>query len=260
MKTATEQGSADLQQCFKCPSPSTYILRPVLDTCQVCPPGLACQGDATLTPVVAGSMWARDNDMFRLKSCPFGYYVFPMGIVILDTVTASQQKCMPCDKGYECTNTSCVTCSPCEPGYYKAAVSTDACVPCPANTYREGTGATDIANCVSCLSKSSTAGLTGQRSWRSCLCDSNQYRLVANTASDACIACPSGLICRGEGPVDAVVPNSTWVAEGAFYKLQGCPKGYYVFPMASQAWILSLQHSRSASSAARARSAPTRHA
>ena len=106
LRTADEQGSADLQQCFKCPSPSTYILRPVLDTCQVCPPGLSCQGDATLTPVVEGSMWERDNDIFRLKTCPSGYYVFPK---FSDAFVMANQKCLPCEKGEECTNTSCVT-------------------------------------------------------------------------------------------------------------------------------------------------------
>ena len=31
MKTQEEQGSVDLQECFKCPSPSTYILNPDVD-------------------------------------------------------------------------------------------------------------------------------------------------------------------------------------------------------------------------------------
>jgi hypothetical protein len=167
--------------------------------------------------------------MYRLQSCAQGYKVINTGAN--GAFSHDVQTCSLCGKGEECNNASCVVCTPCEPGSYKAAVSTDACLPCPANTYREDPGATDIANCASCLAKSSTAGLTGQRSWRSCVCDSSQYRLVANTASDSCIACPPGLICRGEGPVDAVVSNSTWMAEGTFYKLQSCPKGYYVFPM-----------------------------
>ena len=40
LRTTEEQGSEDLQQCFKCQSPSSYILRPDVDLCQACPPGL----------------------------------------------------------------------------------------------------------------------------------------------------------------------------------------------------------------------------
>ena len=34
MRTAAEAGSADLQECRPCLSPSTYILRPDVDSCQ----------------------------------------------------------------------------------------------------------------------------------------------------------------------------------------------------------------------------------
>ena len=125
MKTQEEQGSADLQECFKCPSPSTYILNPDLDECQPCPPGLTCSGDATLAPKIEGSEWVVQGSFFKLESCPSGYYVFPASV---DTANAGQQECLPCIKGEECVAAPCVSCTLCQPGFYKAAVSTDECV------------------------------------------------------------------------------------------------------------------------------------
>ena len=73
------------------------------------------------------------NAIIRLESCPSGYYVYPNGPV--KDSNAALQKCAPCGKGEECTNSTCVTCSVCSPGFYKAAVSTEPCLACPANTY-----------------------------------------------------------------------------------------------------------------------------
>jgi hypothetical protein len=123
-----------------------------------------------------------------------------------------------------------VTCTKCAPGYFKSATSTEPCEPCPANTYRETSGATELGDCVACLAKSSTKGILGQGSWRSCVCNSGYYRIVANDASHACMDCPKGLTCDGTSNVRPVVGGSVWVADGAIYSLQSCPKGYYVFP------------------------------
>ena len=123
-----------------------------MDLCQACPPGLVCHGDATLDPVVEGSTWVQDGAIFRLEACPTGYFVSPKSTEPFD---AAQQRCLPCGKGEECTeSSSCVTCSECQAGYYKAAVSTDPCVACPANTYRETTGASDLGMCLGCQVKS----------------------------------------------------------------------------------------------------------
>ena len=108
-------------------------------------------------------------------------------------------------QGEECVDSSCVTCTECAPGFYKAAVSTEACSACPANTYRETSGATELGNCVACLSKSSTNGAVGQSNWSACVCDSGYYRIVANDASDACMDCPLGLTCDGTSTVTPVV-------------------------------------------------------
>ena len=130
-------------------------------------------------------------------------------------------------------DSSCVTCTPCAPGHYKAAVSTEACDACPANTYRETPGATELANCKGCLAKSSTNGAVGQSSWTSCVCDSDYYRILADDKDDACMDCPLGLTCDGTSAVTPVVTGSVWAADGAIYKLQSCPSGYYVSPTAS---------------------------
>ena len=145
MKT-TDEGSIDLQECFKCPSPSTYILQPDVDTCQPCPPGLVCAGDATFTAVIAGSDWVEQGSFFKLESCPAGYYVSPAGVEALSAATAQQQLCLPCEKGFDCVNTSCVTCTACSPGFYKAAVSTEPCAPCPTNTYVETEGSQALSS------------------------------------------------------------------------------------------------------------------
>ena len=120
LKSTSEQGSRDLQQCFKCLSPSSYILQPDLDVCQPCPPGLTCAGDATFSPVIAGSVWVKNGSFVKLQSCPSGYEVSPAGLHTLTAATAQQQQCRPCEKGYECVTASCVTCTACAPGYYKA--------------------------------------------------------------------------------------------------------------------------------------------
>ena len=98
MKTQEEQGSVDLQECFKCPSPSTYILNPDVDACMDCPPGLTCSGDATLAPKIDGSVWVEQGSFFKLESCPAGYYVFPALVDTLSLGTAAQQTCLFCEK------------------------------------------------------------------------------------------------------------------------------------------------------------------
>jgi len=168
--------------------------------------------------------------MFVLRNCPMGHKVINTTMSSPNIFSHDSQICQFCEKGQECNSESCEACSPCQAGYYKAAVSTDPCVACPANTYREETGAVDISNCVSCLAKSSTAGQGGQSSWSSCVCDINYYRIVADSATDACMGCPPGLTCDGSSTVQPVVANSIWLPDGAIFKLQSCPSGYYVFP------------------------------
>jgi hypothetical protein len=102
MSTTEEQGSVDLQQCFKCLSPSSYILQPDIDVCQPCPPGLTCAGDVTFTPVIAGSVWVTNGSFVKLQSCPSGYEVSPAGLHTLTAATVQQQQCRPCEKGCDC--------------------------------------------------------------------------------------------------------------------------------------------------------------
>ncbi|MFZ8927309.1 MAG: hypothetical protein ACO3CU_11185, partial [Candidatus Nanopelagicales bacterium] len=189
--------------------------------------------------MVEGSTWVQDGAIFRLEACPTGYFVSPKSTEAFD---AAQQRCLPCGKGEECThNSSCIECSACAPGMYKAAVSTEPCVSCPANTYREGAGATDLGMCLSCLARSSTQGAVGQSSWRACVCDSDYYRIVANSADDACLECPAGLTCQADMTYEPVVPGSNWTMDGAIFRLQSCPSGYYVSPRASETFNAALQ-------------------
>ncbi len=201
MKT-TAESSADLQECFKCPSPSTYILRPDVDECQVCPPGLSCSGDARLAPKIEGSVWVEHGSFWKLDSCPAGYYVSPAGLVTLTAATAQQQQCLPCEKGYECVTASCVTCTACAPGFYKAAVSTETCSPCPANTYVETVGSSALSLCQVCQPKSSTLQKTGQSFRQACVCDMDYYLIISRKGTPdevlSCQVCPRGAVC-GDG-------------------------------------------------------------
>lgn len=102
------------------------------DQCQVCPPGLHCNGSAGVAVVTPGSIWSADDFIFRLESCPTGYSVYYGS----DIFNAELQKCEPCGKGKECTLDICTTCLDCAAGYYKAVKGPIACTECPENTYR----------------------------------------------------------------------------------------------------------------------------
>ena len=91
------------------------------------------------------------------------------------------------------------------------------------------------------LAKSSTNGAVGQSSWTSCVCDGNYYRIVAKAVTDACMDCPPGLTCDGTSTVQSVVEGSTWVEDGAFYRLESCPSGRFVFPVSVDVSNAALQ-------------------
>ena len=147
-----------------------------------------------MAPKTVGSVWVEQGSYFKLESCPVGYYVTPAGVGTLSATTASQQECVPCGKGEECTNATCVACTPCAPGAYKAAISTEPCAPCPASTYVETEGSTALSLCLSCQAKSSTLDATGQSSRRACACDKEYYLITsqAGTTDEAlsCQTCP----------------------------------------------------------------------
>ena len=236
--TAGEMDSIDEQRCHKCSVDNQYIIDPDVDSCQKCPPGLVCQGDATVQRVVENSTWIRhqagSSQVFKLVSCPSGYRR------VSTDGEWELQECEPCGKGEECTNATCITCAPCQPGYYKAAVSTDACLACPADRYRETAGASDLGLCRKCQLKSSTQGMRGQTSRRSCECDREYYLITSDEglASESllCQTCPKGARCaddecalRNEGfncsDGSGIVGN--WSKDDTgHYRLTSCPAGY----------------------------------
>jgi hypothetical protein len=195
MKTQEEQGSADLQECFKCPSPSTYILNPDVDECQPCPPGLHCDGTSTVQPVVQNSTWEQDGAIYRLQSCPSGYAVFPVSV---DASNAALQECTPCPEGTECVLETCKTCSHCAAGTYKDVVGTQACRSCPQNTYNPDVNSKTFANCLTCPQGADTGGLVGQTSLDACLCSDRMYSTELEPVF-TCETCPSGAMCMGDG-------------------------------------------------------------
>jgi len=74
----------DVQQCMKCLDEAQYILRPNEDACLKCSRGLKCRGDATLDPIVAGSVWVEEEVVgvgmiYQLVSCLAHHFVSPGG-------------------------------------------------------------------------------------------------------------------------------------------------------------------------------------
>jgi hypothetical protein len=228
----------DAQRCVKCDFGSEYIITPTnsnltfrSERCHTCPKGLLCMGNSTVSPLVAGSIWQIKNitglgSIYSLKSCPFGYY---KSIGDPDQY-GSQDQCMPCPAGTECTQASCDNCTACKEGYYKDTATPEACSPCPRNTYNDKIGATDLAFCKQCPADSTTLGtnnaLVGQ-----CVCDPQYYRVHSD--SQSCMICPNGAMCAGEvssvcsfgteSPLckQSVIGNWTFSADGNLY-LMAC--------------------------------------
>jgi len=207
----------------------------ITDECQVCPPGLTCYGDESMTKVVNESVWQIQGPIFKLDTCPYGMAVYNGNDGVFNE---ELQQCDMCDKGAECTTPPCTTCVQCAPGKFKSAKSTESCQLCPANTYREDPGARELGDCQDCVAGSNTGGNKAQTSWRNCLCDKAYYKIISNVPSDACYECPPGLTCDGDDTVDIVelpsgkiegVEKGNWTANGPIFRLQSCPFGYQIY-------------------------------
>ena len=133
----TQNASHDTAKCHRCLD-TQYIINPDKDACQRCPPGLICQGDNVVVPVVKNSTWAPEDGLFKLQTCPTGYSKISVAN------QWDQQKCQQCAAGTECVLQVCDSCSDCEPGSYKDAAGTQACRACPQNTYNPYPGATGV--------------------------------------------------------------------------------------------------------------------
>jgi len=172
------------------------VINASVDKCQPCPAGLKCHGNASFEALTINSSWVEDGNIFRLQTCPSGYYVSPPGQGSIDASNAALQKCEPCGKGEECTNSTCVTCSECPAGKYKAAVSTEACEMCPANTYRDDPGARELRNCQACPSGANTGDSNGQTSVDACQCEERFYVATGMAGlTFSCAKCPIGAVC-----------------------------------------------------------------
>ena len=192
LMTTLIAGSEDLQECKACNNPSQYILHPK-ESCQSCPPGLLCSGNAYVEPVVGNSTWIRNGSIYLLINCPAGFQVYSS-----DPTT---QQCISCSAGEECPVAPCVTCSSCQPGYYKPAQGTSPCQPCPADTYGTTSGGqVESTACIKCTANSNTGNLVGQNSVSSCICSEGYYLDNINTSQTKgqCLSCPEGATCPGD--------------------------------------------------------------
>ncbi len=223
----TQNASHDTQKCHRCLE-TQYIVNGDKDACEKCPPGLTCRGDHVVVPVVKNSTWAAEDGVYKLRSCPMGYSKISVAS------EWDQQKCQPCEAGYECTLEVCDTCARCQPGTYKDAPGTQACRACPQNTYNPDQGATAFTQCRSCPDGAVTVG-SGQTSSDACQCNERTY-LVSGLA--VCRTCPVGAMCS-DGTcalaednlqcapgMEAI--NGNWMRstqDGSFLLL-GCPVGH----------------------------------
>ncbi len=103
--------SHDVQACQACQT-DHYILSTTLSnvTCQRCPVGAACDGNA-LRSLVIGAMWVADlaTGVYRLVSCPPGYE--------MQAATLDGQQCLLCPAGFYCVGDAALRAA-CKDGTY----------------------------------------------------------------------------------------------------------------------------------------------
>ena len=231
--------SHDRQQCKLCLE-NQYILNPDTDLCQMCPPGLSCDGSDAVIAYLNESSWVKNGSVYLLTGCPIGYSVSSVGV--LGTFDATVQQCRPCQKGEECVSAPCLTCSPCSAGYFKPLIGIEECMPCPSNTFNSKQGAQDQSECQPCRIHASTQGRIAQISQASCICD-DQYYAQSSLFNYQCIKCPNGATCSdntcalkntstnvlqclsGEG----IVGYWTLESISGEFQLEGCPAGNFLY-------------------------------
>jgi len=230
-----------LEGCFGCDTEAEYRINDE-NGCQVCPPGLECNGNSVFKPVVNESKWVVQVHIYRLVSCPSGYLLYAGEDGAFD---ATVQECIACGPGRECTNESCTSaqCSPCQPGHYKTAADSSPCLQCPVDTFRTGTAGDSCESCTVCPEHSSTRGAPGAVSEDACVCDDGFYKTKIG-GLQSCVLCPVGALCPDEICVfegnsselcanDYSIPGgAVWTqTEGAgegIYTLQSCAQGYVI--------------------------------
>ena len=229
-----QTASHDTQKCHACLE-SQYIIDPDAHACEKCPPGLICRGDASVEYVVPGSTWAAEQGVYRLQTCPAGYYKISV------EGEWDRQMCQPCGEGTECLLEVCDTCSVCSAGKYKDIAGTHACRECPQNTYNPDTNSKAFASCRSCPSGSDTGGLGARLSSDSCRCSTSFYlaHIATIGATVECVKCPKGLECADgscsiRSSLDVPSCNAasgsrihgTWSFVDGQAHLLGCPTGF----------------------------------
>jgi hypothetical protein len=233
----TQNTSYDVQQCFKCDPDTRYIVSPDTDSCQKCPPGLLCFGNARYTPKLQNSTWSEyqvpgGSKVFKLENCPRGH------MKVSDGVNWDQQQCVPCPAGEEFVEEICTKCTLCSTGKYKLAAGPQACQPCPKDTYNPEKGAATLAQCQACPSISTTQD-AGQTNISACQCPEDTY--VVTDAQGAtgmvCQSCPVGARCADSNfdvtcalrsyPFACAIKGD-WkrIRPNGVYRVDSCPIGH----------------------------------
>ena len=63
----TSNDTQGAERCIKCLD-NQYIINPNTDSCEKCPPGLACHGDEVVDFLVPNSSWVPENGLYKLAS------------------------------------------------------------------------------------------------------------------------------------------------------------------------------------------------
>jgi len=233
-ETSTGLFFHDAQQCQKCQDEREYIINPDTSICQRCPPGLYCSGDDKVVPVVNGSEWVVDGDIYRLLYCPQGYSAWRGSGGVFDQ---QAQECVECPRGEECALEQCEECSLCPAGTFKDVIGPELCTDCLAGYFSSTIGATTIAQCIACPKYSYTID-AGATNLSQCICFETLYRVNPPSRDALCSTCPAGAVCNvtdnrmcALNNDDLSCPSTGRILgewsrnDQDFYVLRHCPRG-----------------------------------
>ena len=194
-------------------------------SCQSCPPGAECDG----------------SEVIR---CREAYYVSATDAILEQnstTYVVKKQTCEECPLGAQiCQNSGCF--------FARRTGMEDGCqgengTANLLGTWQTNAGVRGLVGCpaghemISIFSETEPSSSRTQRCQR-CV---PELEYILDPGTDRCQPCPAGLTCHGDATLDPKVENSSWVREGAVFRLLSCPFGYRVEPGPTDTFNTALQ-------------------